>query len=411
MIRSQRGQTLIMVAALLPLILGITGLAVDVGLLYHHKRRMQSAADAAALGGANEMWRNRTGTIVSLGRSQAAANGFTHAGTTVVNVYHPPVSGFYIGNNRYVEATITQPTPTWFMQLFGWTDVNVTARAVAGAGANGQHCIYALEESEPDGFRMDSSARVQANCGVTVNSTSSQALHTQSSAVMNATNVDVTGGYYRESSSSVTPAPNTGMLPDPDPLWYLDPPDASGACNQTNWMRDSGTHFLNPGVYCNGINLKSSAIGRLNTGIYIIRGGGIKIESNAQMISEPGGVMIYLTGTSTYPFKPLDFQSSGQVRLKAMTTGPYAGILFFADRTQSPSENHLVKSSVTTHFEGVLYFPRQMLTFESSTTTDAAYTMIIARKITMLSSAVLTVNANYGSLPGGSPLKKLTLVE
>src|SRR5687768_14993870 len=92
--RSQSGQTLIMVAAMLPLLLGVTGLAVDVGLLYHHKRRMQTAADAGALGGAHEMWRNRLTAVVPSGRAQADSNGFTHDGTdTVVNIYHPPKIG------------------------------------------------------------------------------------------------------------------------------------------------------------------------------------------------------------------------------------------------------------------------------------------------------------------------------
>ena len=101
----QSGQTLIMVAAMLPLLLGVTGLAVDVGLFYHHKRRMQTAADAGALGGAHEMWRNRLTAVVPSGRAQASSNGFTHDGTgTVVNIYHPPISGFYVGNTRYVEA-------------------------------------------------------------------------------------------------------------------------------------------------------------------------------------------------------------------------------------------------------------------------------------------------------------------
>src|SRR5687768_4637853 len=116
----QRGQTLVMVASLLPLLLGVTGLAVDVGLLYHHKRRMQTAADAGALGGAHEMSRNRLTAVVPSGRAQAGSNGFTHDGTdTVVNIYHLPITGFYVGNTRYVEAQISQPSPTWFMQLFG----------------------------------------------------------------------------------------------------------------------------------------------------------------------------------------------------------------------------------------------------------------------------------------------------
>ena len=406
----QRGQTLVMVAAMLPLLLGVSGLAVDVGLLYHHKRRMQTAADAAALGGAHEMWRNRLTAIVPSGRAQSASNGFTHNGTsTVVNVYHPPISGYYIGNTRFVEAQITQPAPTWFMQLFGWADVGISGRAVAGAGANAQHCIYALDPSAPDAFRADSSVRLEATCGVVVNSTNATAMHTTSSAVVTASTFDVSGGYWRESSSIATPNPNVGMLPDPDPLAYMEPPDASGACNHINWTRDNNTHTLNPGVYCNGIRIVSNGVVNLNPGMYIIKGGGIVLESNAILRGE--GVTFYLTGTSTYPYGGLDWQSSTQVRLKAPTTGPYAGILFFQDRTMPSTAINYIRSSNNSYLEGALYFPTQTLQVESSTTTEAAYTLVIARIIQMQSSAYLRVNNNYSSLGGGSPLKKLTLVE
>ncbi len=57
----ESGQTMIMVAILLPVMLGVSGLALDVGSLYSHKRRMQTAADAAALAGALEVNRGRPG--------------------------------------------------------------------------------------------------------------------------------------------------------------------------------------------------------------------------------------------------------------------------------------------------------------------------------------------------------------
>lgn len=406
--RGERGQTLIMVAAMLPVLLGVTGLAVDVGMLYHHKRRMQTAADAGALAGAHEMWRSRLTKIVPSGRTESGTNGFSHGGSTVVNVYHPPISGYYIGNTRYVEVQIQQPSPTYFMSIFGFNDVDINARAVAGAGANGQHCIYALDPSMPSAFRADSSSILDANCGVMVNSTSSSAMHLTSSANVTASVVNVHGDYVQESSSVVTPTPNTYVDTEADPLSYLQPPTYSG-CNHTNWERDSGTHTLNPGVYCNGIRLKNDARANLNPGEYIILGGGITLESNAWIVGTD--VFFYLTGSSTYPYKPLDFQSSAQVRLKAPTTGPYAGILFFQDRTMASYHENRLASSVNSFIEGAVYLPTQVLVLESSTTLDAAYTIIVARNIRMQSSANFKVRSNYSSLSGGSPIKKLTLVE
>ena len=50
--RDERGQTIILVALSLPLMLGFVGIATDVGALFKDKRTMQTAADAAAIAGA-----------------------------------------------------------------------------------------------------------------------------------------------------------------------------------------------------------------------------------------------------------------------------------------------------------------------------------------------------------------------
>ena len=51
-LRQEYGSILIFTAAVLPILLGLTGIAFDVGNLYMHKARLQNIADAAALAGA-----------------------------------------------------------------------------------------------------------------------------------------------------------------------------------------------------------------------------------------------------------------------------------------------------------------------------------------------------------------------
>ena len=50
-----RGQVVMLTVLVFPVLLGFTGLALDAGYIYHVKRRMQTAADAGALGGAKEL--------------------------------------------------------------------------------------------------------------------------------------------------------------------------------------------------------------------------------------------------------------------------------------------------------------------------------------------------------------------
>jgi Flp pilus assembly protein TadG len=58
-LHSDSGQAFIWFALSLVVLLGIAALAVDVGRLYGERRRMQNAADAAALAGAHEMCQGR----------------------------------------------------------------------------------------------------------------------------------------------------------------------------------------------------------------------------------------------------------------------------------------------------------------------------------------------------------------
>jgi hypothetical protein len=406
--RSQSGQTLILTAAMLPLLIGVTGLAVDVGMLYHHKRRMQTAADAAAMAGASEMMRNRLAQIVPSGRAGSTTNGFLHGGSTTVNVYHPPTTGFYVGNVRYVEAQITQPSPTYFMQVFGWSQVNITARAVAGAGANGLYCVYVLDANMAAAYNSSQEGNLDANCGVMVNSTNAAAITTTGSSVLEATQVSVTGAFLQDGMSQITPTPITNVPSEPDPLAWL-PAPTYGGCDHTAWTRDVGMHTINPGVYCNGIKLTNAAHVRMNPGLYIIQGGGLVMEKVTQL--EGTGVTIYLTGGSPYAYKGVRMEQDTQIRLSAPTTGIYAGILFFQDRTQSTGIIHFFESTTNSYLEGALYFPTQILRLECQTTLDAKYTLIVARVLQIEQTAKFIIRNDYSSLSGGSPIKKLSLVE
>src|SRR5437868_1017447 len=54
----QRGQVAIMLALAFPILLGMVGVAVDLGFGYAHRRQVQNAADAAALAGAQALGRH-----------------------------------------------------------------------------------------------------------------------------------------------------------------------------------------------------------------------------------------------------------------------------------------------------------------------------------------------------------------
>ena len=55
-VQSQRGQALILVAFALIGVLAFVGLAIDGGTLFLHRRRMQNASDAGAMGGTRVLY-------------------------------------------------------------------------------------------------------------------------------------------------------------------------------------------------------------------------------------------------------------------------------------------------------------------------------------------------------------------
>ena len=70
--RRERGQVLPLINLALVALLGIAAFAIDVGYAYYAKRQLQSATDAAALAGAQDL--PNAATAVSTATSYAAAN-------------------------------------------------------------------------------------------------------------------------------------------------------------------------------------------------------------------------------------------------------------------------------------------------------------------------------------------------
>jgi Putative Flp pilus-assembly TadE/G-like len=405
----ESGQTMIMVAILLPVILGVSGLALDVGSLYSHKRRMQTAADAAALAGAHEVNRGRPGASVGMARREAKANGFENAvaGATIT-VHYPPISGNHIGNMRFVEVVVDHAAPTWFMSLFGWDSVDVKSRAVAGAGANGKACVYVLDPDMGGALQMQSSAKLDATCGIIVNSSDAEAVSMASSSSVIATQVSITGG-YQLSGATITPTPVTGIPPAPDPLAYLTPPSTVG-CDVTGFNQNGGSITISPGVYCKGMKLVNNAHVFLSPGMYVIKGGGIDMQSGS--ILEGTDVTFFITEGTGFPYGTISMQSGTVMKLKAPTTGPYAGILFYQDpEAGTPEKSHHFESDASGHLEGALYFPTQQVKLHSTAALDAEYTLVVARTLSMQSGSDVQIKSDYSALAGGSPIKRISLVE
>ena len=131
-VEDERGAVLPLMALILVL-LGTTGLAVDLGWVYWNSLEIQHGADTAALGGV-------VYTAESFekaeheGRAVAALSGYVDedlGGPDIVDIITFEKDPTAVGNDSELRATITHEVPTFFMKVFGLNSVRIQRTAVA----------------------------------------------------------------------------------------------------------------------------------------------------------------------------------------------------------------------------------------------------------------------------------------
>jgi Flp pilus assembly protein TadG len=411
-VRSEKGYVLVLVALGMVLLLGFLGLVFDVGYEEYTKREMQTAADAAAQAGALEIVRGDSSGLNTAAQGAATTNGFTNdVNNVTVTINNPPETGYYTSNSGAVEAIISQNVPTFFLKILNVNSSTVSARAVAAPGSS-PNCVFALDPSMSEAIQTSNGATTNVGCGVMVDSSSSSALYATGSGAINATSISVVGGYETNNNGKLSPTPATGVLPAADPLAALPEPSV-GSCTYTNYPNPGSmggqTVTLSPGTYCNGLNVANGMTAHLNAGTYIISGGGVNFAGGSPVSGS--GVTFYVTSGNGYSFAPVVINNGATVTLSAPTSGTYAGVLFFQDRSvaNSSSNEAQLAGGANMSLTGALYFPSTAMNISNGTSTSATYTIIVADSL--IFTGGITFNANYSSLTNGSPVQTVTLGE
>ncbi len=423
-----RGQMVALTAVVFPVLLGFMGLALDAGLIYHVKRRMQAAADAGALGGAREIWRQNSSRVTSGAKNDTALNGFSDANATIT-VNNPPSSGPHTGDSKFVEVIISQEVPTVFLRIVDAQQALVKARAVAGLVDAASGCVWVLDPTQRGALTVQGTSTLSSGCPVTVNSNDSQAITLNGGGCLESPQIGVAGGYTVNGGVCNPPPPTTGTPPALDPLEYLVPPTIPNLpLLGTNLRITDLVPPLFPGSYDGGISISGGDVNFtggtyvLNGGItisggtvvfgpglYILNGGGMTINGNA--VVSGNGVTFYNTWSAGAPGGWGDFNIAGtaSVNLKAPSSGDYKGMLFWNDKNAPYRPNgSTINGGSNSSFEGVLYFPSTNLTF-SGTSTNADWTMLIAETLTVSGNTV--VQSNYSTSDVPPPTRVASVVE
>ena len=405
---SASGQMMVLICVALVVLMGMVAVVTDFSFMQEQKNMMQTAADSAAMAGAQEL---NYGDTVAAGRADAASNGFVNGqnGVTVA-INNPPTMGPNTSNTAYVEAIVSGPEPTYFLRVLGVSSMNVSARAVAYLG-NGPNCIYVLDPTAGSAMSTNGNVNVQSSCGLLVDSSAANALAVNGNVTITAPTIGVVGNYTTIGNVTLTPTPKTGAIAASDPLAYIAEPTV-GACAHTNFSLNgntgssSGYYQLYAGTYCGGISVNCNSWLNFNAGTYVLAGGGMHIQGNAVMTG--AGVTFYNTkGTGGYGAITLNGNST--VNFTAPTSGTLAGILFFQDRSiPSSGAASTITGNASSTFDGAIYFATTQVTYNGNSSVNG-YSIVVADKIVINGNS--TVGNNYSSLPNGSPIKGTTLAE
>ncbi len=395
--RDTRGQVLVWGAVIVPALALFLGLSLDVGLLYDVRRRAQSAADGAAASGAMELARQTTSYVTSAALYDAGRNGFDNDETEVtVTVSNPPVSGPRLGDSNFVEVVVREDVDTYFMQFIGRNLVTVRARSVAGIVHFGDACLMALDPSASAAMKVNGSPTLNANCGVMVNSSDSQALQVPgSTSTINATYVGVNGGYT--GSGSINPIPQTSVPPMVDPLAYMQPLDPAA---YPPGSKVGDTYY--PGVYSSEIKITGNKTITFEPGIYILRAGMRIIGGDVSGF----GVGFFLTDEGGV----IDISGTADVTFTAPSSGPMQGMLFFADPNAPNATNKIGRGNSTFTFTGSFYFPSMHLDWAGTPLGAGSDGVIIANTLDISGTSDVDFT-NPDPDQGGATLMKATIVE
>ncbi|HEU0243982.1 MAG TPA: pilus assembly protein TadG-related protein [Candidatus Limnocylindrales bacterium] len=174
-LRRSDGQSLVLFALVLVLLVGISALVVDVGLKYSTERRYQAIADAAALAGAQELQPANRSTPVTSAMQEAARVAALDAirdelmpgvaatctdwsscelpgGQYTVSILTPSPVCVDCAPERAVQVTLTEPRHSnSFAGVFGQSTWALSRTSVAGLSFGKSYTIVALRPPQPNG--------------------------------------------------------------------------------------------------------------------------------------------------------------------------------------------------------------------------------------------------------------------
>lgn len=391
-LRSRRGNIAVITALSAPVLVGFCGLGAETGYDYFRQRDLQGAADIAAYDGAMMLEStNSQSAITGASTTGASGNGW-HSAQGAITVHNPPQSGPNQTSNS-VEVLLTENEQRFFTALFNSGTVPVHVRAVATYTPSTSACMLALDRHAQNAMQFWGNTNAHfVNCQTVSDSDASNALSVGGSADVHVPCAETVGGDVVTAGLHLT---SCGTVKNNAP--YVADPFANvpsppvGSCGTVS----------GPGTYCNGLTFQGAQT--LSPGVYVINGGVLKFNANANVSGS--GVTFYLTNGAT-----LDMAGNATANLAAPTSGDYSGLLFYGDRTQANATN-TINGDSSSLLTGTIYFPSQEVEFLGNFSGAGGCTQVVADTILYTGSSNFTTNCTGSGVPSIPIAGSVALVE
>jgi hypothetical protein len=421
--QDRRANALVIAAGGLPLVIGSAGLATDTVQWALWKRQLQRAADSAAMAGVYAKASGKTldncANISTATYDKPIAYDVKKNNHVAINTTctaeNSPTSGAYVADPYAVRVTLAVQKRLSFSSMFMSSVPTISATATATIVPGGKYCVISLENTSATGITATGSADVDLGCGMITNSTSMTAAVATGSSEVDASPIAAVGGIAASNNWADDVVLNPFTLAQDDPFGSVPPPSTFPNGNCPNVIvNPNQTTTLDPGCFGN-MTLKGTVV--LNPGTYVLDGGSLSIESQANV--QCNGCTIVLTSrtaaTNPSSIGNVTINGGAEIDMSAPDTGTYKGILIYQDRRAlngtSANQQSKINGNADSAFQGAFYFPSQQVTFNGTAGMDTDCMQLVARTVVFSGNMDISNNCPSSSASQAFNGRKIRLVE
>jgi Flp pilus assembly protein TadG len=378
------GNIAVTTGLMLPVLVGMLGLAIDTANWYSSHRKLGYIAEIAAVAAAPYLSDDTTAQITAIVENVAALNGLSTSSGDTINVA-------VASNPATVTVTATRKLDQFFSGLFLKTTPVTTVSATAGLSTN-PVCILVLDPTDSQTLLVNGGVTLNATaCMIDVASKNSSAAMFDSS-LPNVAGVCVAGNSTLNSVTVNNLTNNCKTVSDPF-VGNITIPTV-GACT-VNSENFSGTTNLSPGTYCGNFNFNGSGTLNLAAGLYIFNNTNWNINSGWAINGT--GVTFYFATSGSY----IQFNSNVTANLSAPTSGTYANILMFEPVGLSTSSFAIDGTSSGHLLQGVIHLPSRNITFNSASNVSSDELTLVVNQL-ILDSVTWSIGPDPSTIGGSS---------